>query len=337
MSFRSMAICMLCIAFVACALQAAEPQRLALDEKEYFSTPGLDVLVFSNTYDGLFSDAKIAGIELIHHGVRTATNGDVRLSPTPEQWDPTPALKARTVDRKTGAIDVRMHYPQHEFEYVIRAEPSGVGIVLKVILDRPLPRALEGMAGFNLEFLPSAYFERSYSMDEKSGVFPLYPFGPTGRDAGGEPTRLPIATGHSLTLAPEDPARRVTIASKDAELGLFDGRNQAQNGWFVVRSLLPAGKQGTVLEWTLSGSTIPGWTRPVVIGHSQVGYHPSQQKVAIIETDPRSPPPATAKLIKVSADGAMTEIFSASPRSWGDYLRYRYYTFDFSSVREPGI
>ncbi len=27
-------------------------------------------------------------------------------------------------------------------------------------------------------------------------------------------------------------------------LMLFDGRNLAQNGWFIVRSLLPAGKTG---------------------------------------------------------------------------------------------
>ena len=56
--------------------------------------------MFSNAYDGNFSDAKIAGVELIHHGVRTATNGDVRLSPTPEQWDPVPALKSRQVSRE---------------------------------------------------------------------------------------------------------------------------------------------------------------------------------------------------------------------------------------------
>jgi hypothetical protein len=29
----------------------------------------------------------MSSIEIIHHGVRTAINGDIRLSPTPEQWD----------------------------------------------------------------------------------------------------------------------------------------------------------------------------------------------------------------------------------------------------------
>jgi len=336
MTFPSKLAAVFFAAFIGTMAQAAAPQ-LVLNEKEYFTTPGLDVLVFSNTYDGLFSDAKIAGIELIHHGVRTATNGDVRLSPTPEQWDPTPAIKTRTVDKARGAIEVKLRYPQHELEYAIHAEPSGAGVKIKVVLDRPLPRELEGKAGFNLEFLPSAYFKRTYLMDRNSGVLPLYPFGPSGRDAAGETIRLPMAKGHTLTFAPEDPERRVTITSSTAEVALYDGRNQAQNGWFVVRSTLPAGKAGTVLEWTLTPGTIPGWTRPAVIGHSQVGYDPSQQKIAVIETDPNAAAPTLAKLIKVNADGTTTDAFSAQPRSWGDYLRYRYYTFDFSAVREPGV
>jgi hypothetical protein len=146
-----------------------------------------------------------------------------------------------------------------------------------------------------------------------------------------------MAKGHSLTLAPEDAERRVTITSNTAELALYDGRNQAQNGWFVVRSLLPAGKAGTVLEWTLTASTTPNWTRPAVIGHSQVGYDPNQQKVAVIETDPNASAPTTARLIKLNADGSMSDAFSAQPKLWGNYLRYRYYTFDFSDVHEPGL
>ena len=335
LSIRRWATALLVFSSVHCS--AVLSDSLALNEKEYFSKQGLDVLVFSNAYDGLFSDAKIAGIELIHHGVRTATNGDVRLSPTPEQWDPAPAVKERVVDRQTGAIAVRLQYSQHEFEYVVRAQPNESGMTLQVVLDRPLPAGLDGKAGFNLEFVPSSYFERTYLVDQTSGIFPLYPFGPTGRDSQGEPTRRPLATGHALTLAPEDPERRVTITSKEAELGLFDGRNQAQNGWFVVRSVLPAGKSGVVLEWTLKANTIANWVRPAVIGHSQVGYHPDQQKRAVIEADPNATPPATATLLKFNANGETTEAFSATPQRWGNYLRYRYYTFDFSSVREPGL
>ena len=308
-----------------------------LNDQEYFTTRGLDVLVFNNWYDGNFSDSKIAGVELIHHGVRTATNGDVRLSPTPEQWDPVPVMKYRKVLRDERTIEARLAYQSPEFEYVIRARPQDGGMVLQVVLDEPLPRELEGRAGFNLEFLPSAYFQRTYVMDGKSGVFPLYPAGPTGRSASGEPERLPFATGRTLVLAPEDPERRVFIDGRGSTLGLFDGRNQAQNGWFVVRSLIPAGVKGTVLEWFVSANVLPGWTRPAVIAHSQVGYHPDQEKAAVIECDRNAGAPGTARLLRVDANGAFTEVLAGEPKLWGDYLRYRYFTFDFTSVREPGI
>jgi hypothetical protein len=162
-------------------------------------------------------------------------------------------------------------------------------------------------------------------MDESSGVLPLYPFGRT------------LATGRKLVLAPEDAQRRVTIDAHGATLTLLDGRNQAQNGWYVVRSLIPADKTGTVIEWTLGANTIPNWTRPAMIAHSQVGYAPEQEKIAWLELDRNAAPPGKARLLRVGADGTFAEAFAAEPRRWGDYLRYQYYGFDFSSVREPGI
>ncbi|KAF1684641.1 glycoside hydrolase [Pseudoxanthomonas broegbernensis] len=322
---------------IAAAPALAADAGLKLNAQEYFSRPGLDVLVFNNYYDGLFSDSKHAGVELIHHGVRTATNGDVRLSPTPEQWDPVALMVDRKVDAKTGTVTTRLGYPNEKFEYDIRVTPQDGGVRMQVVLDKPLPKSLQGRAGFNMEFLPSAYFGKSWTMDARDGQFPLYPTGPSGRAADGATVRLPIVTGKRLTLAPEDPQRRVTIQAHTGELGLYDGRNQAQNGWYVVRTLLPAGKSGTVMEWTLSGNTVPGWTRPTVIGHSQVGYHPAQRKVAVLENDRNAPAPGSARLLRIDADGSEHEALAADTARWGQYLRYDYYTFDFSGVRTPGL
>lgn len=316
---------------------AAADAPLSLNAQEYFHKRGLDVLVFNNYYDGLFSDSKHAGVELIHHGVRTATNGDVRLSPTPEQWDPVALMVDRQVDAATGTVTTRLGYPQESFEYAIRVAPSGTGVTIQVLLDQPLPKALEGKAGFNFEFLPSAYWGKAWTTDRGGGQLPLHPTGPTGRDADGKPLRLPMATGRTLTLAPEDPQRRVTITANGGELGLYDGRNQAQNGWYVVRGLLPAGKAGAVLEWTLEGSTVPDWTREAVIGHSQVGYHPAQRKVAVLELDRNAVAPGRARLLRIDRDGREHVAHSAVATRWGPYLRYEYFTFDFSDVREPGL
>jgi endoglucanase len=315
----------------------ASSPGLALDAREIFTTRGLDVLVFSNSYDGNFSDAKMAGVELIHHGVRTVTNGDVRLSPTPEQWDPVATLKSRQVFPETGRITVRLAYASPAFEYEIVAEPRDGGVALSVVLDQPLPKELEGKAGFNLEFLPSAYFGKSYALGGTTGSLPLYPGGPTGRGAAGKPVRLPFAQGRTLVLAAEDPERRVSVDGQGAELALYDGRNQAQNGWYVVRSVLPAGASGKVLEWMVRANVVPGWSRPAVITHSQVGYHPEREKVALIESDPNAGPPGAARLLRVGLDGVLSEALGAEPEPRGRYLRYDYYAFDFTSVRDPGM
>jgi endoglucanase len=313
----------------------AEPGPLRINEKDYFETRGVNVLVFSNWYNGLFDDSKMSGIELIHHGVRTVTNGDVRLNATPEQWDAIPEFVERKVDRKNGVIQAWLKYSKYDFEFSIRAEATTDGLAVSVHLPKPLPAELQGKAGFNLEFLPAAYFEKSFMMDRKYGTFPLYPTGP--KEQNDKVSPAPLARGHRLVLAPDDPERTVTIQSPGAELSLYDGRNKAQNGWFVVRSLLPTGKTGKVLEWTLKARSVEGWERDPVIAHSQLGYHPDQQKVAVIELDPNSKPDQLAGLYRVNPDGSQQQKHSAVPKAWGRYKRYDYRSFDFSDITEEGI
>jgi endoglucanase len=80
-----------------CLLQCggAMAADLRLNDKDYFDTQGLSVLVHQNGFHPVFRDAKIAGIQIILHGERIATDGEVRLQPTPEQWDPVPEFSER--------------------------------------------------------------------------------------------------------------------------------------------------------------------------------------------------------------------------------------------------
>ena len=314
----------------------AQDTDLELNEEEYFEAPGVNVLAFSNWYNGLFSDSKISGVEIIHFGERTATNGDVRLHATPEQWDAIPTFSERKVSQADGRIDTYQEYPDYDFEYMVRAEAKDDGILLSVRLEEPLPDALVGKAGLNPEFIPSAYWEKTYYMDGEADIFPLYPSSDMNKDQTGYTSPKPMATGQKLILAPEDPERRVTITSEDAELMLHDGRDKAQNGWFVVRSLLPENQTGKVLEWFISPNSVPGWTREPVIAHSQVGYHPDQKKVAVIELDKNATPEQTATLHKISEEGEKIDVHTGELSKWGQYLQYIYFHFDFSEVREPG-
>ena len=62
------------LATAAATPALAQQTPMTLGEKEYFESPGVNVLVFSNWYDGLFADSKISGVEVIQHDKRIATN-----------------------------------------------------------------------------------------------------------------------------------------------------------------------------------------------------------------------------------------------------------------------
>ncbi len=327
--------CLCALLFGQAAAEESATGALELNELDYYEATGVNWLVFSNWYDGLFSDSKISGIELIHHGVRTATNGDVRLDATPEQWDRIPEFVHRTVDRELGVIEAHLRYADFGFEYTVRAERDGDGLRITVVLPEPVPEVLAGKAGLNLEFLPAAYFGKAWIMDDGSGLFPRYPAGPKEQKDVVAPE--PLARGRHFVLAPEDPAHRVAITATRGDLAVYDGRAKAQNGWFVVRGVLPAGRKGTVLEWTLAANAQPGWLREPVIGHSQVGYHPAQDKVAVIELDANDDRAPAARLVRVGADGSRELAKSAEATEWGRYKRYRYRHFDFSDVRAEGV
>jgi hypothetical protein len=346
-----------CLAACRCLVTGgASGQKLVINDSGYFEVPGVNVLVFCNQYNGVFFDEKTAGIEIIHHGVRTSTGGAVRLQNTPEQWDLVPLLVNRKVDKQNNRIEVETNYKAYDFTTRIEVTGKDKGVEISVFLDKPLPEKLEGNAGFNLEFLPSAYFEKGWLADGKPGEFPLYPSGNTKMEPdskkipqfSGHTTfddrgrnefivPAPMAKGKTLILAPEDPERDVKIQSEDADLMLFDGRNLAQNGWFIVRSLLPANKTGKVLTWYLEPHAVQGWKRAPVIGFSQVGYVPDQHKEAIIELDKNDAPLKSASLFQIMADGQYVKKADGPINLWGQYLRYQYAKFDFSSVRDPGL
>lgn len=318
--------------FLSFGLQAAE---LHVNDKDYLETQGLSVLVYQNAFHPVFKDQKLSALEIILHDDRIATDGDVRLMPTPEQWDPVPRFKER---KHTGnGLTAFCDYPDYKLSYRLEVQPEGDGFRVAVHLDQPLPAALVGKAGFNLDFDPSAYFGKSYMFDAKSGIFPRQPDGPMKREADGSVVATALASGNRVVLSPEDPLTRVTVISDSGPIMLFDARNQAQNGWFVLRTLLPANRAENALVWHIRPNVIPGWTRPPVVAYNQVGYTPERSKVAVIELDPLYDAQKTARVLKLTPEGEYKEVFSGEVKPWGKWLRYNYAHFDFSAVREPGI
>jgi hypothetical protein len=327
-----------------------------LNDLGVFKKQGVDLMIYNDSYNsGGFFDEKVNGIEMIQHGVRTVTGGAVRLSPTPEQWDLTPAVKERIINSSENFVMITLYYKEYDYTSKIKVEAKDSGCLITVILDKPIPKQLEGKTSMNIEFLPATYFKKTYIMDKLTGICPLAPTGPTVAEAFSERIPqynnmltnerfgntyakvAPMVSGKKLVLSPDDPSSLVTISSLTGEISFSDGRNLAPNGWLVVREIIPSGKTGNVVQWIFYPNSIANWVKKPVISHSQVGYHPDQEKIAIIELDPNDIPLESASLYRINDNGNVTKVFDGKLANGGKLLRYNYYKFDFSTAKEPGI
>jgi endoglucanase len=353
--FTRIIVCLLIALISAPGLSAAD-FSMKVTDKNYLDTQGFSVFLYDSTYHPIFVDQKNTAMEMILHGQRIATNGDVRLMPTPEQWDLVATLKDRHADKTNSRLTAELGFPTFDLSYTLEvaAEPGGVKVSIN--LDKPLPQKLAGRAGFNLEFLPSIYMGKAYLVDgTKAGIFPRTPNDPMTKvlpladepkkayyledwdKAKGYTQPLPFAEGKSITLGVDDALSRVNVVSDTANLMLFDGRDRAQNGWFVLRSLIPAGKTTGAIVWHIRPDVIPNWTRPPMIAHSQVGYAPGFSKVAVLELDPKYNAPKTARVLRLMEDGSYKQVFEGPITPSTPWLRYVYSKFDFTPVKDPGL
>ncbi len=259
-------------------------------------------------------------------------------------------------------------YPDFEFDYKVIVKGEGNSVRVTMDLERPIPEKYVGKLCFNMELFPGALVGKPWIMDSKQGFFPEQPNGPvhsqpsnyfhtgdfcepdakadrkilTGENKEYNPMIAddiiaePYAVGKRFTVRPDDPYNRFTIESKGADLKLYDGRMNHNNGWFVISSEVPAGATQTAIEWVITPNVVESWTYPPVVQTSQVGYHPNQTKTAIIELDKRDGKREKPVLLKITETGER-EVFTAEGQEWGKFLRYHYLKFDFSNIREEGL
>ena len=304
-------------------------------------------------FQDIYPEGHQSGISLIMHGMRMATNGDLRLDETPGQWQPVPKMQKRIVDTDGNMITVHLtfpdsardrkgfnpiEYPDLYFNYTVKARGVGDAIIISVDLDRPVPEEFAGKVSFNLELFPGQLFGKSWYLDDASGIFPRQPTGPALFDQEGKlVAAMPLATGKRLVVAPEDDLMRMTIETRTNDLELLDGRYMHNNGWFVVRSTVKENATDNVIEWVITPHAVANWKYSPVVQVSQVGYHPTQNKTAFIELDKRDTEPDMAKLVRIMETGEKNEILAQKPTECGQFLRYRYVKFDFSSVQQEGM
>ncbi|RFS26368.1 glycoside hydrolase [Chitinophaga silvatica] len=336
------------LTFLMLITAVAAAQQMKLNSKEYLEYQGVNVMLAHDFYP----EGHQGGVGIIQHGQRIATNGDLRLEPTPGQWSPIPKVGKRMVDKAKQIVSVRMVYPDSaidrkgfnpitypdlHFAYTISMQPAGKGVRVIVDLEKPLPDEWIGKVGFNFELFPGALFGKSFAMDQQVGIFPQQSSDQVFRNHENELEVKPIATGKQLTIVPESDYQRMSIESIQGDaLQLLDGRALHSNGWYVVRSLIKKGATKNAIEWIITPNAIANWQSPPVVQLSQVGYHSLQEKKAIIELDANDKRRPAARLLRITSTGPQA-VLTAAPEDWGTFLRYHYLRFDFSKIKRPGM
>ncbi|MDX9947881.1 MAG: glycoside hydrolase family 9 protein [Bacteroidales bacterium] len=331
------------------AMQTGFSQGFILNKLEYFERGGVNVMAFQDIYP----EGHQGGVAVIMHGQRLATNGDIRLDETPGQWQPIPKQLGRTVDSTGHSITAKLaypdpainrkgfnpiEYPDLNLNYSVKVTARGESVVVTVDLDTPVPDEFIGKVGFNMELYPGTLFGKTWFMDNRTGIFPRQANGPAMADAKGEIVAAqPMATGRKLVVAPETDLLRMTIESKTGDLQLLDGRYVHNNGWFVVRTVVNKGATKNAIEWVITPNMVEGWKSSPLIHVSQIGYHPGQEKVAIIELDKNESKTEEAVLVKLGENGSATPLIPSKAEMWGNFLRYKYLKFDFTKINQEGL
>jgi len=311
----------------------------------YFRNKGVDIMAF----DDVYPEGHQSGVSIIMHGNRIASNGDIRIGKYPGQWQAVPKQGERVLCEEENKITTSLEfpdpermtgfnpiiYPDIELKYDVTVRGEGSSVTIVVDLEAPIPEAFVGKVCFILELFPGALFGKPWIMDNKQGIFPVQANGPVLSDED-DISGLPYAVGRSFTVRPDDPYGRFTIASDDVDIKLHDGRMKHANGWFIVSSDIPAGKTKNAIKWTITPNVVEDWLHTPVIQISQVGYHPAQPKVAIIELDKRDKQIEKATVCKITKNGSSL-VRTINSDEWGSFLRYNYIKFDFSDITDEGL
>ena len=296
--------------------------------------------------------------------------------PVPKQGERVLDEETNTITTQLSYPDLSQHlqgfnpmiYPDYQFTYIVKVKGQGESILVTVDLDKPIPEEYIGKLCFNLELFPGALFGKPWIMDKKSGIFPRQPNGPVkrqetnylhtgnlpGESGGADRKRLsgdnkrynpiiaddltvePYAVGRRFTVRPDDDYHRFTVESLTTPIKLYDGRLNHNNGWFVISSEVPSGMDKGAIQWVITPNVMEDWLYTPVVQTSQVGYHPAQPKVAVIELDSCDAGRGKAVLVRITEHGEET-VSEIECREWGKFLRYIYLQADFTTVKEEGV
>jgi endoglucanase len=318
-------------------LSAQNEGTLLLNKKGYLSSETFSVLPF------LSGDpvGKQGGIELILYNQRIASNGSISIVPKATKNDtsehhmvpiPKTIKPERVLDFKNNSVKLLFTHNNLRLNYLIETKGSGQKLYINII-PKKVDTTLVNTLWFNLELYPQAFAGKTFHSGlGHSGILD-HRFTGTLNSTNQKP--LPLAMGSTISIAPESPERNLNFSSESGPMILEDERGLSDRNWLKLKMpvrLTPNDTSTLVISY----QSLPGWIREPVVSYSQAGYHPNQEKRAIIELSQNDQSIQKASLQRISPTGIFETVKSEIPKTWGAFLRYQYKVFDFSAVRREG-
>jgi len=298
--------------------------EIELNHEGFFETHGFAFLVYHNDY----LVGKRGGLQMFLHDKRVADAGEVFcLTADGRQFIfDNKETGTRIVDLENGLSIIPEKILPLGITYKIICSTDGESIMIKVQLDEPIDWKKVSRFMLKLEIYPREYQYRTYRGAQFTGFFP--------ERYMGKMVLIPMA--QEIIIAPEDDLKAFTINTEDAQLSLIDGRGQGSNNGFIVFVSLPAGSSEKQFSMKIKPRIIPQWRREPVIQVSQIGYHPDQKKIAVLELDSQINEVEKMKLVCLDKNGDKQLVKTAKPVKWGPLFNYEYYLFDFTEVWNEG-
>ena len=316
------------LAIVLFGLTASVCQaEIVLNPDGYFEGPGLDFLVYHNTYLG----GRQGGLQMLLHGTRVLDAGTIFYRTTDGKHDGyysdgKKRVGEREIDIDRGVVSLACEFPAVELKHDLVVGTDGQSIAITARLDKPVDWETIAECAIKIEIFPETYFGNTYS---GGGISDCFRERHMGR-------KVLIPAADKIVVAPEEPLRTMTFGAKNAVLSLHDERRDLRVSGYMVFASLPWGSKETEFSLIVTPKLEPSWRRTPVIQASQVGYHPGQKKVAVLELDSRVTDVENMDLLRLDDAGAMQAVKTGKPTSWGPLFDYNYYTFDFTEVVAPG-
>lgn len=314
--------------FVSCLMAPMSQAQITLNPDGYFEGSGLDFLIYHNTY----IDGRQGGLQLLLHGTRVLDSGTLfyRTSDGKHDGYYRDGIKKRgerKVDLDNGVVSLSFELPSVGLNHNLKITADGQSITITAHLEKPVNWDIIEECVIKIEIFPEFYFGKTYF---GGGVSDYFRERHMGR-------KVLISEAEEIIVAPETPLRTITFSGKNAVLSLHDERRDLRVAGYMIFATLPKGSQETEFALTITPKLDSTWRRTPVIQASQVGYHPKQQKVAVLELDSRVSKIGNMQLIRLDeATSALVPAKVGKPEAWGSLFDYNYYTFDFTDIVRPG-